>query len=102
MNFLLPFFEVADWLLHAYTWVIIAAAVMSWLIAFGVVDTRNQFVASVGRFLYGVTEPALRPIRRLLPSLSGIDLSPIVLLLAIYLARRLLWELFFALASATM
>jgi YggT family protein len=67
-----------------YWWIIIASAIFSWLYAFNVVNARNQFVASIGNALYRLTEPALRPIRRLLPDLGGIDISPIVLLLLLY------------------
>ncbi len=76
--------------LNFYIWIIIASAVMSWLIAFNVVNTRNQFVAMVWEFLYKITEPALRPIRNLLPNLGGIDISPIILLFAIFFLQRLI------------
>lgn len=76
--------------LNLYTWVIIASAIFSWLFAFGVVNTGNQFVATIGRMLYQLTEPALRPIRRFLPAMGGLDLSPIVLLLLIFLVERLI------------
>ena len=75
-----------------YVWIIILQVVLSWLIAFNVINTQNRFVYLVGDFLYRVTEPALRPIRRFLPNLGGIDLSPIVLLLLLYFAQRLLIE----------
>jgi YggT family protein len=77
--------------LQIYTWIVIATVVFSWLYAFGVVNPRNQFVASIGQFLYAVTEPVLRPIRRfiarILPNLGPIDISPIVLFLLIYFIR---------------
>lgn len=75
-----------------YVWIIILQVVLSWLIAFNVINTQNRFVYLIGDFLYRVTEPALRPIRRFLPNLGGIDLSPIVLLLLLYFAQRLLIE----------
>jgi YggT family protein len=68
-------------IINLYWWVVIAQAVMSWLIAFGIINTYNKFVAQVGEVLYRLTEPALRPIRNLLPNLGGIDISPIILLL---------------------
>ena len=64
-----------------YIWAVILAAIFSMLAAFGVLDTRNRFVWSIGDFLYRVTEPALRPIRNILPSFGSIDLSPLVLIL---------------------
>jgi len=76
--------------LNLYTWLIIAAAILSWLVAFNVVNTRNDVVRSIGRFLEAVTEPALRPIRRMLPNLGGIDVSPIILLLIIFFIERLI------------
>jgi YggT family protein len=76
--------------LNIYTWILIVSAVLSWLIAFNVVNTRNQFVAAVWDFLYRVTEPALRPIRNMLPNLGGIDISPIILLLIIFFIERLI------------
>ena len=70
-----------------YIWVVIIGAVFSWLIAFNVVNTSNRFVYSVGEMLYRVTEPALRPIRRFLPNLGGIDISPVILILALLFIR---------------
>jgi YggT family protein len=61
--------------------VVIASAILSWLIAFNVVNTQNRFVYSVADMLYRVTEPALRPIRSILPNLGGIDISPVILIL---------------------
>ncbi len=69
--------------IRIYWWVIIASAIFSWLYAFNVVNPRNQFIATIGNALYRLTEPALRPIRRFIPDLGGIDISPIVLLLAL-------------------
>jgi YggT family protein len=76
--------------LNIYTWLLIASAVMSWLIAFNVINTGNQFVASVWEFLYKITEPVLRPIRNMLPNLGGIDISPIILLLLIFFIERII------------
>lgn len=77
-------------ILDLYFWVLIVWVVMSWLIAFDVINTRNQFVYQVNYFLYRLTEPALRPIRRFMPNLGGIDISPIVLTLIIFFLRRLI------------
>jgi YggT family protein len=76
--------------LNLYIYLLIAAAVLSWLIAFNVVNTRNQAVAMIGDFLFRITEPALRPIRNMLPNLGGIDISPIILILLIILIERVL------------
>ena len=73
--------------LDLYIWLLIASAVLSWLVAFNVVNARNQFVAMVGDFLFRVTEPVLRPIRNMLPSLGGIDVSPVVVILIIILIK---------------
>ena len=78
-----------------FTWVLIIQVVMSWLIAFNVVNTRNRFVYQVADITYKLTEPALRPIRRLLPNLGGIDISPVVLILLLQFAKNLLLEYVF-------
>ncbi len=87
-------FEVLDQILDLYWWVVILAAVMSNLIAFGVVDTRNRLVWTISDFLYRITEPALRRIRNVLPSFGGIDLSPLVLLLLIWVLRNVLGRVY--------
>ena len=76
--------------LDLYVWLLIASAILSWLIAFNVVNTRNQFVAAVVEFLYRITEPVLAPIRRLMPNLGGLDISPIILILIIILVQKLI------------
>jgi YggT family protein len=76
--------------LDLYWWIIIASAIFSWLYAFNVVNSRNQFVGTIGNVLYRLTEPALRPIRRFMPDLGGIDISPIILLLIIFFLRQFL------------
>jgi len=81
-----------DTILSLYTWVIIAMVVMSWLLAFNIVNVNNQFVRQVQYVIFRLTEPVLGPIRRVLPDLGGIDLSPVVLLLGIFFARNLLAE----------
>ena len=89
------------WLLHEvlywYTIVVIAAAVFSMLAGFGVVDTRNRLVWSIGDFLYRATEPALRPIRNFLPNFGSIDISPLVLLLLLQAVGMLLDRIYQAL-----
>jgi YggT family protein len=74
--------------LDIYWWIIIASAIFSWLYAFNVVNSRNQFVGTVGNMLFRLTEPALRPIRRFMPDLGGIDISPIILLLILFFIRQ--------------
>ena len=70
-------------ILEWYSYLVIAMAVISWLVAFDVINFRNDLVRSIWRFLEAVTEPVLRPIRRILPNLGGIDISPVILLLII-------------------
>ncbi len=82
--------ELVDTVIYLYIWAVILSAVLSWLVAFNVINTRNRFVYSVGTFLYRVTEPALRPIRSIIPNLGGIDISPVVLILLLVFARSLL------------
>ncbi len=87
-------YGIIEELLNLYWWVVVLAAVMSNLIAFGVVDTRNRLVWTISDFLYRLTEPALRRIRRIVPSLGGIDLSPLLLLLGVYLAKAVIAQLY--------
>jgi len=76
--------------LQLYMYLVIAAAIMSWLIAFNVINTRNQLVGMLSEFLYRITEPALRPIRQLLPNLGGIDISPVILFFIIIFIERVI------------
>ena len=94
-----PLFWLLDTVIGIYIWVLIAGAVLSWLVAFNVVNTRNRFVYLVGDFLHRITEPALRPIRRVLPNLGGVDLSPLVLILLLLFLRQVLARLFVAYAT---
>jgi YggT family protein len=80
-------FWLIDQVIGLYVWVLIIAAVFSMLTAFNVLDSRNRLVWSVGDFLWRVTDPVLRPIRRFLPDLNGIDLSPLVLILLLQALR---------------
>ena len=90
MNALLWLF---DTVVQLFIYVLIASAVLSWLVAFNVVNVRNPIVAQIGEVLYRVTEPILRPIRNLLPNLGGVDISPIILILLLLFVSRLLHEL---------
>jgi len=76
-----------DTALNLYIWALIIAAILSILVAFGILDTRNRLVWALGDFFERLTEPALRPIRQFLPNLGGIDLSPLVLILLLQAAR---------------
>lgn len=71
-----------------YTWIVIAMIIFSWLYTFNVINNSNRFVAMVGEFLYKATEPVLRPIRRFMPDLGGIDISPIILFVALFFLQR--------------
>ncbi|HYN39003.1 MAG TPA: YggT family protein [Rhodospirillales bacterium] len=97
---IVPLFWLLNTVIGIYIWVLIAGAVLSWLVAFNVVNTRNRFVYLVGDFLQRVTEPALRPIRRVLPNLGGIDLSPLVLILLLLFAQQVLVRLSIAYATS--
>ena len=80
-------------LIDVYIWVLIASAIFSWLVAFNVVNTRNQVVHTIGEFLWRATEPALRPIRRVLPNLGGLDISPVILVIILIVIQRfLVWQ----------
>ncbi len=76
--------------LDIYIWLLIASAILSWLIAFNVINARNQFVHMVGDFLWKITEPVLRPIRSIMPNLGGIDVSPVILILLIILLKDII------------
>ncbi|SHM98463.1 YggT family protein [Roseibium suaedae] len=82
--------DVVLLVLQLYTYVIIASAIFSWLYAFNIINSSNQLVYSIGQMLYNLTEPVLRPIRRVMPNLGGIDLSPIALLLLIFLIQNVI------------
>ena len=82
-----PLIDLVDTLLWLYIWLLIAQAVLSWLLAFGVVNRHNRAVSVIGDFLWRITEPALRPIRRILPDIGGIDISPVILILLLVFIR---------------
>ncbi len=89
-------FQIVQEILNLYKWAVILAAVMSMLVSFNVLDTRNRFVWMVGDFLYRITEPALRPIRRVIPTFGSIDLSPVALIFLIYVVQMLLARIYAA------
>lgn len=77
-------------LLQLYWWVLLVMIIMSWLISFNVINTRNSFVEAVWRVLNQLTEPVLRPLRRVLPNFSGLDLSPLVAFLIIFFIQSII------------
>jgi len=81
-------------IIEIYIWIIIASAVLSWLLAFGVINPSNRFVYMVGDGLHRLTDPAYRRIRRFVPSMGGLDLAPLILILGLMFLRNLLWEVF--------
>jgi YggT family protein len=83
-------FQFISYVLQLYVYVLIAAAVLSWLVAFNVVNPRNPIVSAIGQFLYAITEPVLRPIRRMLPNMGGIDISPIIVILVIFFIQSVI------------
>jgi len=90
-------FWLVEELLGLYMWAVIIAAIMSTLVSFGVLDTRNHVVRTIGDFFYRITEPALAPIRRRMPDLGGIDISPLILILLIIALRTALQHIELAL-----
>ncbi len=82
--------ETLLYVLQLYAWIVIAAAIASWLVAYGIVNRYNRFAMTVIDMLDRLTQPALRPIRRVLPNLGGIDISPVILLIIIFFLERLI------------
>jgi len=87
---MIPLIQFIVMVVDLYIWVIIASAVLSWLIAFGVINTSNRFVYTLGDMLHRLTEPALRPLRQIIPNLGGIDFTPIVLILGMIFIKNVL------------
>ena len=79
-------------LIELFIWLLIFQAILTWLITFGIINTSSSFVNMVGNFLYRITEPILSPIRRILPDLGGIDISPVILILLLIFIRNLIFE----------
>jgi YggT family protein len=88
-------FFVLDTALRFYLWAVIASVVLSWLVVYNVIDTRNRFVFAVGDFLHRITDPVLRRIRNVLPNLGSFDVSPLILIVAIAAVRLLLRDIFY-------
>ena len=93
-----PFLWLVDTIITIYIWLLIASAVLSWLIAFNVVNTRNPIVNSIGEFWFRATEPLLRPIRTVMPNLGVIDVSPVILIIALLFLERFVFWIYFRLA----
>lgn len=90
MHALAPLVQILIYVLELFKWCVIASIILSWLVAFNVVNTRNRAVYMIGDTLYKLTEWALRPIRRIMPNTGAIDLSPVVLFLIIWLIEAYL------------
>ncbi|MGD1953826.1 MAG: YggT family protein [Sphingomonadales bacterium] len=95
MNLLTGIFQLGDTLLMLYAWAIIISAIISWLIAFNVINTRNQFVYTITDIQHRITAPVLRPLQRIIPDLGGVEISPLILYLIIqFLVRPLWWDIY--------
>jgi YggT family protein len=95
---IVPLIEIVLIAIRLYVWVLIISAILSWLLAFNVINSRNRFVYTVMDFIWRITEPALRPIRRFLPNLGGIDISPVILILILMFVQSVLTRLMVRLA----
>ena len=95
-----PLLIIVNVAIDLYIWAIIISAVLTWLVHFGVVNARNQFISLVGQFLWRLTEPAIRPIRSFMPNLGGIDISPIVLILLLWFVQMVISNIRFSLHGA--
>lgn len=94
-----PLLRVLVIAIDLYIWMVIIGAILSWLVAFNIINTSNQFVYMVLDFLYRITEPALRPIRRFIPNFGGIDISPVVLILLLIFAQMVIGNIHRALLT---
>ena len=95
---LTPLLDIINVVISLFIWALIGSAVLSWLVAFGIVNTHNRFVDSVGTFLWKITEPPLRPLRRIIPDLGGIDLAPMAMILILWFVQGVLSQLTFRVA----
>ena len=96
---LVPLIQIILVVIKLYIWALIISAVLSWLVAFNVINTSNRFVYMVGNFLHQITEPALRPLRRFIPVAGNMDLSPLVLILVLWFVDGVLRQLLFRLVT---
>ena len=88
--FVNPFIDLILYLIQLYQWVVIAAVIASWLVVFNVINARNEIVRAILRVLDARTEPVFRKVRRIVPSIGGLDLSPIIVLIALWFLERLI------------
>tara|TARA_Y100000588_G_scaffold74721_1_gene77565 strand:- start:619 stop:921 length:303 start_codon:yes stop_codon:yes gene_type:complete len=95
-----PLIRVAIIAVDLYIWIIIIGAILSWLVAFNIINTSNSIVYTIIDFLYRITEPALRPIRRVIPNFGGIDISPVILILGLIFLQMVLSNLHRALITS--
>ena len=86
-------FILLDSVIYIYLWIIIINAVLSWLVAFNILNTQNRFVFSVLDATYKLTDPALNKIRRFIPTFGSIDISPVILIIVLHFARNILFEM---------
>jgi len=89
---MLSLLSLIDHIIELYMWCLIIVVAMSWLTSFNIINTQNKFVFQIYEFLYRITEPALRPIRRWIPNFGGIDISPVILILLLVFIRNLMRE----------
>ena len=97
-----PLIEVTIVAIDLYMWVVIISVILSWLVAFNIINTSNRFVYAVVDFLHRITEPAMRRIRRMLPNLGGIDIAPVILILGLYFVQRVLQNILISMHRAAM
>ena len=87
-------FILLDTIITIYLWIIIINAILSWLVAFNILNTQNRFVFSVLDVTYKLTDPALNKIRRFIPTFGSIDISPVILILFLMFLRNIIFEIF--------
>lgn len=96
-----PLLTVLNIAIDLYIWAIIISAILSWLVQFGIVNTGNQFVSMIGEFLWRITNPALRHIRRVVPAMGGIDLSPVALILLLIFVQMVIRNIHMSMMQAS-
>ncbi|MCW9036009.1 MAG: YggT family protein [Rhodospirillales bacterium] len=96
---LVPLIQMIMTVVDLYIWVLIIGVILSWLTAFGVVNMSNRVVYLVNDFIQRITEPALRPIRNMMPNLGGVDISAVILIIGLYFVQNVLARTAMALAG---